>query len=199
MHFSKTPLRGRRWLMSKSAQLLRMTQGGVGRAQRRCLAMRGAIPSRAMPIPALTRDGLLPPGIHDASMVELRATFGSSNARRVELHSKLEDFISVVQGFSAFTSLFVDGSFTTDKDVPGDIDAVLTMPRDALSTVLSVPGGVALFDGPAVKHRYEVHLFIKPEPPVPLMVDFFQSLKPEEALLRRVAPDTKRGILRISL
>ena len=152
-----------------------------------------------MPIPALTTHGLLPPGIHAASTSELQATFGLSNPRRIELQGKLDDFIVHIRGFAAFTSLFVDGSFTTDKELPGDVDAILTMPRDALSTVLAAPGGLTLFDGPAIKHRFEVHLFIKPEPPVPLMVDFFQSLKPEEALLRKVAPDTKRGIVRISL
>jgi hypothetical protein len=116
------------------------------------------------------------------------------------LYAKLVEFVAYLAPFRVFTSLFVDGSFTTDKPVPGDIDVVLAMPRSGLSSLLAMPGGVSLFaDQATIKKRFEIHLFIQPEPPVPPMVAFFQGIKPEEALARKVAPGTERGIVKVSL
>jgi hypothetical protein len=155
-----------------------------------------------MSIPSLTPDGLLPPGVHVTDLPEVGRAFGSSNPRRAALFQKLEQFIAVAETFALFKAVFIDGSFVTDKDAPGDIDAVLELPRTDLAKVLAHPKRLALLDSAAVKATYEVHLFMQPTPPVPPQLDmaaFFQRLKPEEAIVRKLPLDSKRGILRVAL
>jgi hypothetical protein len=108
----------------------------------------------------------------------------------------------LARSFALFKAVFIDGSFVTDKDAPGDVDAVLELPRADLGKLLAHPEGRALGDSAAVKATYEVHLFLQPTPPVPLHADmagFFQRLRPEEAIVRKVPADTKRGILKVVL
>jgi hypothetical protein len=155
-----------------------------------------------MPIPQLTQDGLLPVGVHDASLAEIQARFGIRTARRVELFTKLGQFEAFAKGYGLFTFLYVDGSFCTSKDEPGDIDGVLEMPRSNLAQLLAHPMGNQVLDSAGVKARFEFHLFLMPPPPVPAdrdMVDFFQRIKPEDALLLNVPKTTRRGILRVKL
>lgn len=155
-----------------------------------------------MSIPTFTSYGLLPPGIHDATLAEINTAFGASNPRREDLFGKLDQFVHTSKRFALFTALYVDGSFVTDKALPGDIDAVLELPRAALPRLLAHPDRLTLLDTAAVKATYEVHLFFQPEAPPdpnPNMANFFQHLRPEEALVRRLPADTMRGILRVAL
>lgn len=71
-------------------------------------------------IPVLTTDGLLPPGIHVATRDQLRARFGSEFVRA-------QFFAGVMRAADALAHagcqrLWVDGSFVTNKVVPGDWD-----------------------------------------------------------------------------
>lgn len=155
-----------------------------------------------MSIPTFTSFGPLPPGIHDATLAEINAVFGATNSRREDLFGKLDQFVQASKRFQLFTALYVDGSFVTDKPSPGDIDAVLELPRAALPRLLAHPDRLTLIDTAAVKAAYEVHLFFQPEAPPtpdPDMAKFFQHLRPEEALVRRLPADTTRGILRVAL
>jgi hypothetical protein len=71
-------------------------------------------------IPPLSRAGLLPPGIHDATWAELEAMFGT-NAHRKRLLLGLRSFLSDLRDAGARTA-YVDGSFVTAKADPGDFD-----------------------------------------------------------------------------
>lgn len=147
-----------------------------------------------MPIPDLTSDGLLPRGVHQATLDEVRLSFGSRTPRRVELFNKLVDFVDLAKTFNIFKVIHIDGSFVTDKDDPGDIDAVLELTKPEAATLLAHPNAAAIIDAAAVKHRYEIHLFFAPQ-----MTQFFQRLKPAEAIARSLAPDHWRGILKVDL
>lgn len=81
-----------------------------------------------MTIPDLTPSGLLPEGIHPATLEELQVKFGSTGEARVELYTRLMSFLQLVRSFGMFTSIVIDGSFVTDKPIPGDIDVVLILP-----------------------------------------------------------------------
>jgi hypothetical protein len=72
---------------------------------------------------------LLPPGVHAATLEEVGDAFGQSTDRRVELFTKLRNFVELVRPLKLFNALLVDGSFVTDKTDPNDVDAVLEMPR----------------------------------------------------------------------
>jgi hypothetical protein len=151
-----------------------------------------------MAIPVMTPAGLLPPGVHDATLPEVEQVFGSRNDRRVELFQKFTQFLNVARSFGLFQAVIADGSFVTDKDVPGDIDAVLLLPRADLPKLTGHPNRLQILDQHAVKAQYEIHLFLDPLPAGP-WTSFFQHLKPADALARKLPPTTRRGVLKVTL
>lgn len=77
-----------------------------------------------MAIPALNQHGLLPVGIHDCTLAELKSRFASFQAtdRRPDLFRKLERLIAEAQAAQFARSLLIDGSFVTAQPNPNDID-----------------------------------------------------------------------------
>jgi hypothetical protein len=73
-------------------------------------------------IPALTATGLLPPGEHPATWDELLATFGT-NPHRILLLGGLRAGLESLRA-AGCSRAWVDGSFVTLKDQPGDIDVL---------------------------------------------------------------------------
>jgi Family of unknown function (DUF6932) len=80
-------------------------------------------------IPALNRDGLLPPGVHRATLEEIVYVFCTSTPTRRALEAPLRELVATAQDARA-TGLFLDGSFVSEKSDPGDIDAVIVLPND---------------------------------------------------------------------
>lgn len=72
-------------------------------------------------IPPFEPTGTLPPGIHQATWEEVEARFGG-NARRRQLLTGLAEVIRELQRVKCPT-LYLDGSFVTDKPFPNDFDA----------------------------------------------------------------------------
>lgn len=151
-----------------------------------------------MSIPDLTEHGLLPDGVHDATLTEIEARFGSANDRRRELFSKLSSFCRVLAGLPFANELFADGSFVTDKPSPGDIDAVLETPLKSFASMLNAMAPGSPLNPAVIKATFEVHLFGQFAQSAPWgMVVFFQRMRPEEALSRTVSPSHRRGIVRV--
>src|SRR5687767_7269401 len=74
-----------------------------------------------MPIsPIDPTTGNLPPGIHQASWRELEAAFGW-NPHRVRLLAGLLEALRALR-LAGCQRVYVNGSFVTAKDVPGDFD-----------------------------------------------------------------------------
>jgi len=71
-------------------------------------------------LPALSPEGLLPPGIYIATLPEIRATF-AGNQPRLQIFAGLGRAASALQ-LAGCRRLWVDGSFVTSKPVPGDWD-----------------------------------------------------------------------------
>ena len=82
-----------------------------------------------MPIPPLNTTGLLPVGIHDALLEEIRERFGSfqESDRRTKLFSKLVELTEAMRASGLFEELVIDGSFVTGKPVPNDIDILAVL------------------------------------------------------------------------
>jgi hypothetical protein len=74
-----------------------------------------------MPIPKLMANGELPPGVHIVSLAEVETSFGQTNHRRRQLMKGLKEALALFK-IANVSKVFVDGSFTTDKDEPNDID-----------------------------------------------------------------------------
>lgn len=73
-----------------------------------------------MTLPDLDIDGALPPGIHIATWGEVVDAFGGST-HRTELLAGLLDVLHDLQR-AGCRIVYLDGSFVTDKEVPGDYD-----------------------------------------------------------------------------
>jgi len=71
-------------------------------------------------LPPLTEEGLLPPGVHLAEWDEIWAAFATS-ARRQRL---LSGFLRAIRSLKAAGCkvAYLDGSFVTTKENPGDFD-----------------------------------------------------------------------------
>ena len=149
-----------------------------------------------MPIPSLTAAGLLPAGIHHATLHEVEVAFGSQTEARSRLYAGLEAFLEWVKTFQLFTSIVIDGSFVTDKPDPGDIDAVLILPAPQLKRLMHRPDYAELANT-KVKKRFFIDLFIEPD--LDGMAKFFQQLKVEDALERGLPARSLRGVLQVML
>jgi hypothetical protein len=154
-----------------------------------------------MPIPALNSHGLLPKGIHDCTMPEIASLFSSADSRhkRARLFKNLEAFIAWIRPVKCFKCIYVDGSFVTTKEIPGDIDLVLELPPPdpALATRLQK---MKLFDQAYVHKTFELHVFLYVAGfPGNDLRAFFQYLRPEEARMRGLQAGETKGILRVAL
>jgi len=87
-----------------------------------------------MPIPPFNSEGLLPGGIHQASLEEIIQRFGGPSAVRHAIAESLKwAFEAAIKaGISRF---IVDGSFVDRKADPNDVDCILLShadyPRDS--------------------------------------------------------------------
>jgi hypothetical protein len=70
-----------------------------------------------MAIPEFTADGLLPRGLHECSIEEARARFGSFDRsdRRPRLFEKLEQFLADARQSRLVTAVIINGSFVTAR------------------------------------------------------------------------------------
>lgn len=85
-----------------------------------------------MPIPQLTSEGFLPPGIHDATLQELEDRFGrfQGSDKRPELFRSLAAFVREVRTWGNAEEILVDGSFVSAETRPSDIDLILVYRAD---------------------------------------------------------------------
>src|SRR5215469_6170594 len=93
-------------------------------------------------IPAFQPDGTLPPGIHSATWGEVEQRFGIDR-HRLRLLAGLR---AVLQKLSqaGCQKVYLDGSFVTEKDVPGDFDAAWDMAGVDFALLMAIEP--ALFD-----------------------------------------------------
>jgi hypothetical protein len=83
----------------------------------------------AMPIPEFDDDGLLPVGVHDCTLEEITARFGSSQKadRRHQLCDRLKRFCREVKSTHFIGTVIVGGSFVTANPAPNNIDLILVL------------------------------------------------------------------------
>jgi hypothetical protein len=74
-----------------------------------------------MMIPEFEPGGNLPPGVHETTWAVFVARFGTNERRRRLLSGLKRALDSLKQ--AGCTRAFIDGSFVTSKDQPGDYDA----------------------------------------------------------------------------
>lgn len=157
-----------------------------------------------MPIPNFVAGGILPVGIYDCDLSEIAVRFVYNNQRQTVWDSFLT-YLAQLVAIPEVSLVYVDGSFTTDKEnfaddnePPKDVDIVLEMTdfHTINRLFLQHPH---LFIQDNVKRTYNVDLWIWTAGAPYDLREYFQYLRPEEAMNRNVAAGTRKGILRISL
>ena len=73
--------------------------------------------------------GLLPPGEYEASLAEIRETLCWSYRRRV-IYGGLEYVAGELRSHQV-DRIWVDGSFVTSKERPGDVDVAYEVPQNS--------------------------------------------------------------------
>jgi hypothetical protein len=125
-------------------------------------------------IPEADGDGLLPPGVHVATWDEIVIRYATNGQRRSLLRG-LRRALEALRK-AGCTTVYLDGSFVTTKDMPGDYDlcwGIAGVDVNALDPVLLV------FDQGrrAMKAKYMGDLFPAEVPEGSsgrLFLDFFQ-------------------------
>ena len=125
-------------------------------------------------IPSFDERGNLPPGIHSATWDEIVERY-ATNERREQLLDGLRAAIESLHA-AGCSCVYLDGSFVTDKELPGDFDACWEasgVDPDLLDPVL-----LDFSDRRAAQQaRYGGELFpadVAAEPSGTLFLDYFQ-------------------------
>lgn len=148
-----------------------------------------------MPIPALNSNGVLPAGIFDCSLAELRDRFGrfTGSDRRVRLFGRLEELAIAFRSSQLFHALIIDGSFVTAKPAPNDIDLIAVL-RRGHSFERDIPmAQYALVSRALLMKRFGFDVMVAEEDSAlyRTYVEFFSRVREE--------PDLRKGILRVLL
>lgn len=149
-------------------------------------------------IPPLNDFGLLPQGVWPCQLYEVSERFATSPGRR-KLWEGFQTFsgtqLRAVEGVGA---LYIDGSYTTDKPDPSDIDVV--------ADLVGIKGHEALLQAFAAKLRrqqfkqqFGVDFWVRhPELPGDFAA-FFQQVGDKAAARLGLHPSHPKGILKVQL
>lgn len=90
-----------------------------------------------LPIPNLNDAGELPIGIHQATINEVIAQFGSGTLKREIMSTRLQRIYQIVKETGNLQQLIIFGSYITVKPEPNDVDVVIIFSDDFDLTVCS--------------------------------------------------------------
>ena len=148
-----------------------------------------------MPIPAFEPSGLLPAGMHECTLDEVKARFGSfqGSERRPELFARLSSFIDEAISSEIVQSVIINGSFATAESKPNDIDLVVIVCRDHDFSADLRPVAYNVVSRKRVQKRFGFDIVAAREgtPELREAIGFFQRV--------RRAPTLRKGVLRIRL
>ena len=147
-----------------------------------------------MPIPRFDRYGLLPAGVHDCSLTEIRQRLGTNPHRR-RLIKLLSDFISVEVRPLHDEHIYIDGSFVTDKERPGDVDVTLALSQSSAGNIFLRALSIMQRQEDFMEH-YCVHCWIS-IPGISDFTAFFQYAGPKLAH-KGLTEKHPKGILRLN-
>ncbi len=146
-----------------------------------------------MTIPDLTDDGVLPAGVHECSLNDLKARFGRFNKsdRRVQLTAQLVEYFESLRQTGLVSWVAIDGSYVTSKPDPGDIDLIVVLKADHDFSSTLRPDFYNALSKKRVRNKYTFDVFVAPEDSLALSdsLEFFQKTR----------GGTPKGILRVQL
>lgn len=110
---------------------------------------------------------LLQPGMHSLTLQAVHALAVApfpQDARRQDLHQKLVSWTGALQACGVGGTLWLDGSFLTEKFGPSDIDCVLWYPQwtsQASATPTNEQQVRCLLDKPTAKGLFDLDLYVE--------------------------------------
>lgn len=112
-------------------------------------------------IPPFNLNGKLPPGIHFCSWEEFVARFGSTQ-HRLNLIAGLKIAMEQLR-IAGCSTVYVDGSFVTNKLIPGDFDACWSASNVDMNKLISIAPILLKFDAKraAQKAEYGGEFFLR--------------------------------------
>jgi hypothetical protein len=148
-----------------------------------------------MPIPELNSDGLLPTGIFDCGLAEIKSRFGAFQVsdQRPRLFARLQALVTAIKAGDLFSALIIDGSFVTAKPGPNDIDLIAIL-RAGLNLERDLPmSEYALLSRAMLRRRFGFDVVVAEQDSslYRTYVDFFSRV--------REAPALRKGLLRLTL
>lgn len=153
-----------------------------------------------MPIPELDANGLLPDGIHDCTLEEIKRRFGTfvrGSDQRPTLFVKFQEYMAELRSANLAVAVIVNGSFTTDKEArlnepPNDIDVLVVLPEQHDVTASLLPFQYNLVSHRRVEKRYRLDLKAAPlnSPEYEEYVHLYAQVRGSEL---------QKGVLRITL
>src|SRR6266480_477982 len=115
-------------------------------------------PAIRMALPEFTHGGDLPEGVHEASLEEVMARFGSGSEQRRSVTATLLQVHRLAQSTGKLDRVVLFGSYVTAKLEPNDVDIVLVMRDDFVLGECSVETKV-LFDHLKAEERLGASVF----------------------------------------
>lgn len=148
-----------------------------------------------MPIPNLNSDGLLPAGIFDCGLAEIKSRFGAFQVsdQRPRLFTRLHELVIAMKASELFSALIIDGGFVTGKPAPNDIDVIAVLrPDQNLERDLPM-SEYALLSRTLLRRRFGFDVIVAEQDSslYRAYIDFFSRV--------REAPDLRKGLLRLVL
>ncbi len=109
-------------------------------------------------VPALGKDGDLPPGIYRITLRETIRRFGKGSRQRIAVAQRLERIYSIALGTGYLVRFVVFGSFVSAKREPADVDVFLLM-EDTFDLGQQSGETRILFDHPAAQAHFGASVF----------------------------------------
>lgn len=106
--------------------------------------------------------GLLPPGLHDATLAEVQAAFArfQRSERRPRLFERLRAYLAELGRTGWQCEVILDGSFVMPPvDEPNDIDIILVLPADWDMTRDLRPFEYNVVDKAFTKREYRIEVY----------------------------------------
>lgn len=153
-------------------------------------------------LPPLDHRGLLPEGIHTATLAEIEQAF-ATNVTRQHLLQEFRRFIrEQLSATAAGLEVYASGSYFSDKAVPGDIDCTVPIPIPQVASRLAVVNltndGRSTTQKGALWDNYRVDFWVSLGIPGHHdFVAFFQYVGIKTAALKHLSEKDKRGIVRV--
>ena len=111
-------------------------------------------------LPKFDERGCLPEGTYNPSVEEFIERFVNITERRKELFEKYQQFTKLCNQAKGIDQHFLDGSYVTDKEEPGDIDLLLTFNDDVYDSDMTYNSYFEITrQREKMKEEYEAHVF----------------------------------------